>query len=215
MIKIFCEGIGDQIFIADFIEAHFQIVFEREIKKKGIKVDIKNSKIEIIPIDGCANINKDFIKQQFVNNTEIGGYNILIFDADYTGISGNNGYENCITMIHNLRNHQTLPIVFEHFLWPNNKSDGVFENLLEKLIPVDKREVISCLESNSHCLNILKEKLEIRVPTIKEKLSSYLYLFNQPTNVHQRSYINDCWHLRIEECEELLDFKNFLSPYIL
>lgn len=40
MKKIFCEGISDQIFITDFIEDHFDIIFRREeitkIKNKNL-----------------------------------------------------------------------------------------------------------------------------------------------------------------------------------
>lgn len=214
MLKIFCEGIGDQIFIADFIESQFQIQFDRVIDRKTNSVSIKNENIEIIPIDGCKQIKKIVIKQLFVNNSELGGKNILIFDADYTGVNGNNGFENCNIMIENLKEHQSNPIEFSHYLWPNNKDDGLFENLLDKIIPTDKYCVVGCLESNLSCLNLLKEQHSIKVPGIKEKINSYLHLFSQPTKLIERSYKNDFWHLDTTICEELSFFKSFLKDHL-
>ncbi|WP_025146055.1 DUF3226 domain-containing protein [Pedobacter jeongneungensis] len=213
MLNIFCEGIGDQLFIADFIESHFPIILERTYEKfNNDKVlVIKNATIEIIPINGCKQINKLVIKDLFVNNTERGGKNLLIFDADYTGINGNNGFTNCNTMIENLKKHPTQPIEFIHFLWPDNKNDGLFENLLEKLIPNDKIEIVRCIESNLECLTVLKHIHDIKVPGIKEKISSYLHLFSQSTKVMDRSYKSIFWNLSLENCNELLDLKIFFE----
>lgn len=216
MLKIFCEGIGDQIFIADFIECQFEIKFDRNIDRLGGSnlLTIKNEQIEIIPIDGCKKINKVIIKQLFINNSDVGGKNILIFDADYTGINGNNGFQNCNVMIDNLKKNQTNPMEFSHYLWPNNKDDGLFEDLLEKIIPKDKYPVIKCLESNLSCLNSLKEQHVIKVPGIKEKINSYLHLFAQSTKLIERNYNNDFWHLDTSSCEELLAFRQFLFQHL-
>ncbi|MCW8313503.1 hypothetical protein K7A41_19910 [Sphingobacterium sp. InxBP1] len=216
MLKIFCEGIGDQVFIADFIEIHFGVAFERTIgndtRKKAIS--IKSSDIEIIPIDGCKNIHQLIIKKQFMDNTEMGGKNLLIFDADYSGVNGNNGVLNCVTMIENLKSHPEHPIEFSHFLWPNNESDGLFENLLEKLIPEENKILIQCLESNVSCLNSLKSMLPIKVPGIKEKINSYLHLFNQPTQLERRTYKNSFWQLDVATCNELKILRDFLEKFI-
>ena len=94
MKKIFCEGIGDQIFIADFIEYHFDIIFQRDYNKKNDKIKVHNAEIEIISIDGCTKIREQIYKEQFIDNTEKGGVNIIIFDADYKDLgNGNNGFE--------------------------------------------------------------------------------------------------------------------------
>jgi len=216
MLKIFCEGIGDQVFIADFLEIHFGITFERVINDNGTNksLSIKNKDIEIEPINGCKNIHQLVIKKKFIDNTEMGGTNILIFDADYEGINGNNGIVNCSVMIEALKVHPKYPIEFVHFLWPNNETDGLFENLLEKLIPGEKHQVIKCLESHHSCLGALKANLPIKVPGIKEKLNSYLHLFKQPTQLDKRTYKNDFWHLDVSVCSELQIFKYFLAKFI-
>lgn len=215
MLKIFCEGIGDQVFIADFIETHFPVKFERIQESKGAQsLLIRNDSIQIIPIDGCKKIHNLVVKQLFTNNTELGGKNLLIFDADFTGINGNNGYENCSTTIENLKNHDKYPIDFFHFLWPDNANDGLFENLLEKMIPNEKKSVVQCIESHLHCLTSLSTTQPIKVPGVKEKISTYLHLFSQKTKLIDRRYNSGFWRLDPNECAELQIFKDFLSAHL-
>ena len=215
MLKIFCEGIGDQVFIADFIEAQFPITFDRIQEANGAKsLLIRNNEIEIIPIDGCKKINNLVVKQLFTNNTELGGKNLLIFDADYTGINGNNGFGNCNNTIENLKKHEKYPIDFFHFLWPDNTNDGLFENLLEKIIPSEKLSVIHCIESNITCLTALSAQHPIKVPGIKEKINAYLHLFSQSTKLIDRRYNSNFWHLDPTICTELQIFKEFLSTHL-
>lgn len=216
MLKIFCEGVSDQVFIADFIEFHFNVHFERTIEKKGGQpsISIRNSEIEITPIDGCTNIHQLVIKKMFIDNTELGGTNLLVFDSDYTGVNGNNGFSNCLTMIEGLKNNNENPILFHHFLWPNNKEDGLFEDLLGKMIPEEKYCVMECIETHLSCLASLKSHLPIKVPGIKDKINSYLYLFNQSTKQVERTYKNDFWHFDTAKCADLLVFKEFLLGFI-
>lgn len=215
MLKIFCEGIGDQIFIADFIESQFPIVFDRIQGTNGAQsLLIRNDEVEIIPIDGCKKINNLIVKQLFTNNSELGGRNLLIFDADYTGINGNNGFNNCNNTIENLKKHEKYPIDFFHFLWPDNTNDGLFENLLEKIIPSEKLSVIHCIESNLTCLTALSTQHQIKVPGIKEKINAYLHLFSQSTKLIDRRYNSDFWHLDPKICAELQIFKEFLSTHL-
>lgn len=214
MIKIFCEGIGDQIFIADFIESIFEVRFTRETSLKNKdKIIIKNEKIEIIPIDGCKKIKQDIFKDLFINNSDIGGKNILIFDADFTNVNGNNGFVNCSRMVEELKNHPEKPIIFEHYLWPNNQDDGLFEDLLIKIIPDKHLPVIKCISSHQECLSSLHD-LNINVPGIKEKISYYLYMFNQDSKASKRRFNNEYWCLDINKCEELLNLKKFLTNTI-
>lgn len=216
MIKIFCEGIGDQIFIADFLEIIFDLKFDRELpNKKSIdKITIKNENIEIIPIDGCKNIKLDVIKDYFINNSEVGGKNILIFDADVTNVNGNNGFTNCNRMVEELKNHPEKPIVFDHYLWPNNQNDGLFEDLLIKIIPNKNLPVIDCISSHQDCLRSLGENLELNVPGIKEKISYYLHMFKQESKASKRRFNNAFWCLDVSKCDDLLSFKNFMEQML-
>jgi hypothetical protein len=112
-INIFCEGITDQVFIADCLTTFLNIQVIREPKKdKKDKLDIffyefeenkeinkinveklhelkaKNSNLfriygEIIEVGGCTNLTNDIYIQRLKENIETGFFNIVIFDADF------------------------------------------------------------------------------------------------------------------------------------
>lgn len=86
MLIIFCEGVTDQIFIADCIEKYFDIIFERKKNRKSDKkIDIGfENKIEIIEIGGCEKLSADIHVDRMKDNLSNEGANIVIFDADYT-----------------------------------------------------------------------------------------------------------------------------------
>ena len=153
MKKIFFEGIGDQIFIADFIEYHFDIIFQRDYNKKNDKIRVHNAEIEIISIDGCSKIRKQIYKEQFIDNTEKGGVNIVVFDADYKNIgNGNNGFQSCCQKLDDLKKELT----FEYFLWPNHENDGYLEDVQKNMIPKSKLPIINCMDSHFSCLDSLR-----------------------------------------------------------
>ena len=212
MIKIFCEGIGDQIFISNFIEFHFEIKFEKI--KNDNKITIKNEIIEIIPIEGCTKIHEDYIKNQFINNSESGGINLLIFDADYKNVNGNNGYEACMHKLENLKNHVDNPIIFESFIWPNNSSDGFFEDLLINLIPDDKKEVLDCIMNNRKCISSINKALEVNIPSEKELINYYLYILKQSTKNIDKTYLNEFWCLEKDKYAGIESLYHFFEEYL-
>lgn len=216
MIKIFCEGIGDKIFLADFIESYYNIVFERKYTKKEHVEIFYQDKIEIEDIEGCANIHLDLYKNKFKNNTEISGKNILIFDADYTKNNGNNGYESCIRKLNAIKEHEVFPIEFEHYLWPNNTTDGYFEDLLVDIINIKNKPILDCIESNIHCLTELSKTLNFNVPDDKAKINYYLHMFNQKTKPGERNYKDiEFWSLDCNIHQPLKKLKDFFDIHLL
>lgn len=67
---------------------------------------------------------------------------------------------------------QGIPV----FLFPNNQDKGCFENLLEKMIQPDKKEILSCFEKFQNCIKKLDKKY--KSPDIKAKMYSYLSVQN-------------------------------------
>src|SRR4051794_36754286 len=92
-IIIFCEGITDQVFIADCLEYFFGInIIKRANPKDKHKLKITlGQESEIIDIEGCSKLSNKFYLDLLKDNSEEGGVNIIIFDADSAG-SGNNGF---------------------------------------------------------------------------------------------------------------------------
>jgi hypothetical protein len=116
-------------------------------------------------------------------------------------------------MIETLKSNKEAPIIFDHFLWPDNIGDGFFEDLLIKIIPEEKSQVINCIESHLTCLTSLQSHLTIKIPGIKEKIGFYLNTFQQPSQVSKRQYNNEFWMVDIAKSTELFGRQNI--PFLL
>jgi hypothetical protein len=208
MKKIFCEGISDQIFIADFIEYHFDIIFRREEITKNKKIRIYSKDVEIVSIDGCSKIHTELYKQQLIENTETGGLNVIVFDADYKDMSnGNNGYESCCQKLDNLKEE----ISFEYFLWPDNENDGYLEDVQKTMIPNMKKPILDCMDNHFSCLDSLRNEHKIKEFGDKDIILIYLHYCqkeNKPSAVRYND--EEFWNLCAEENEPLKRFKKFL-----
>ncbi len=208
-IKIFCEGVTDQVFIADCLELFFEIATKRNYDKKTKKWEILFNEVsEIVEVKGCDNLKEKIYIDKMIDNSEIGGINLVVFDADKPG-NGNNGRENAIKKLEAIQEEAT----FNFFLWPNDTSNGEIEDLLRKLVPSDKELIFKCFENQVECLeNTSIENLKL--PTIKEQLNFYLYTVNQEPGERNRDYKNKSfWNLDFEQNEDLKKFKIFLEPY--
>ena len=92
-VKIFCDGITDQIFIANCIELLFPSITVTISKRKE---DSKKRMVtfgeggEVIDVGGCANLNNEVYLEKMRDNSAERGVNLVIFDADYTEQSNGN-----------------------------------------------------------------------------------------------------------------------------
>jgi len=210
MIKIFCEGITDQVFIADYIEHYYNVTFYREIKHNDKnKLDIYiTDKIQIIEIGGCSKLNNDLYVSALIDNYEEGGRNIVIFDADYTGKpNGNKGYKACNQKLKNII--QNKGVKFDYFIWPDNQNDGEVEHLLRTLIPNDKECIYECINSHQTCLNSLPFD-NLKIAELKDKVSYYLHTCNLDSRPKKRDYKNvEYWTLDESKNNKLKLFKDF------
>ena len=159
-VLIFCEGVTDQIFITDCLELFYGIVCNRIIKKgKNVEVSFdKNS--AIVDVGGCSKLSDPIFVSQMEDNSELGGVNIIVFDADVpgrmnanSGKIGNNGFSNCTNKLEALKANKKLS--FHYYIWPNHREDGMIEDLLRKLIPQSKEPILNCIESHKNCLESL------------------------------------------------------------
>ena len=162
-VKIFVEGIADEEFIRQFL------IYELKFNP---------SKDSIISLQGKDRLKvKDLSKlkqvtQSFVINTEKGGINLLIFDA-------NGNFQNRKNEIDEWK--KQLGIEFITFLLPNNSNNGALENLLEKLIPANNSDAnrypqnhqrfIDCFSAYQVCLDA---DPRYKVPILKTKIYAYL-----------------------------------------
>jgi len=212
-ITIFCEGISDQIFISDCLELFYNI---KKLNKSKIKdsVDLLLENNNMIRnINGCSNLSNDINIQKMIESVELGGKNIVIFDADYkkhnitSQSTGNKGYNSCKFKLEELKKNSNVQ--FDYYILPNNSDDGLFENLLRKLIPPSMEPIFECIQSHQHCLGNLNFA-NVQIADLKQQINFYLYTLNQ--NTINRDYKNsDYWNLNFEEILELKKFKDFLN----
>lgn len=225
-ILIFCEGVTDQIFIADCLEVFYGFNTNRkdnsrktingiEERKKEIKFsDSATIEGEVIDVGGCSKLVKqEFLHSMMADNTELEGINIVIFDADYTKKdSGNKGFDACSHKLTNIQKRKNIN--FESYIWPNNKEDGEIEDLLRQLIPIHKECIFNCIEAHQSCLKSLGIE-NLRYADLKEKISFYLYTSSIKSESRIRDYKdNNVWHLLSNENEDLNAFKSFLHKII-
>jgi hypothetical protein len=211
-LSIFCEGVTDQLFLADCLEFFYGFKFERNFDPKKIKIFNKSRKIEIIDVGGCTKLSNDLYLNQLKDNIEYGIRNVVIFDADTTGkTNGNKGFKACTQKLNNIKKNNGVD--FEFFIWPNHKDDGIIENLLKNLIPANKMNVYNCIESHQICLSSLSDE-KIRIADLKEKIGYYLFTCNSDSNVKKRNYKDtDFWNLDLTNTE-LIKLKTFLDSFV-
>lgn len=215
--KIFCEGITDQVFIADCLEIFYTYTSIRE-KIKGTSKNsdklkiIINDNIEVIEVGGCEKLSVDIYSSMLEDNVANGGVNIIVFDADYAGkINGNKGHELCVKKLEDIKRNKSL--VFEYYLWPNDKGDGIIEDLLRKLIPTDNECIYGCIEAHHLCLESLPIT-DLRVAELKEKVGYYLYTVNKASRPSCRDYKDSkFWNLDVGSVDDLANFKSFLDAF--
>lgn len=195
-VKIFVEGPADK----RFIEQYCKYLFDKDI-----------------PVKDCGGYNK--IKEQafineFLKNSDAGGVNLVIFDAD-------EDYENRRKELEKIKNDKNLQ--FELFLFPNNNDSGALETLLERIINPVNQGVLDCwytYEAELKKLSIpWKTPQTPTIPASKTKIYGYLEALTGTTKREKetikevnRNYCDrNLWNLESENLEKL---KLFLEKNI-
>ncbi len=213
-ILIFCEGITDQVFIADWLEKNFSFSTSRESRKdsknKKLKITFGNDnfKGEIIDVGGCDRLRRnELFHTEMQDNTKEGGINIVVFDADYTNQdNGNKGINACKQKLNSIKTDKKID--FNYYVWPDDKSDGEIETLLRKLVPQDKEVVFECIDKHQECLKATNIE-NLRVADLKTKIGYYLYTAKQQSEGRNRDYKNsDFWNMDTENTflKHFIDF---------
>lgn len=164
MAKIFIEGKNKKVPESEFLCTILQHI--------GVAVD----QYELIHTDGYKNLLDSAITSNIEimrANTDAGGKNLVIFDADTAG----NGGSFAVRQIELLKRKAALGLDFELFLWPDNQSDGDVEMLMESVARKDLYpEFFECFSKYEHCMSQRKnDKGEsfYTTPNRKGKLHTY------------------------------------------
>ena len=193
---IIVEGEADKKFMEDY----YHHLFQTPAPKDGI-----------IHTGGYKNLANEVILRQMQMNTDQGGVNLVIFDAD-------DDYKTRWEELSSLK--EQYGVEFELFLFPNNQDAGALEDLLENIINPNNRPILDCWENYEEELR----KLEIpgrtppplTTPAKKTKIYGYLEALLGESKKEkkmikeiERNYENPLhWDLDAEYLERLKEFLN-------
>lgn len=107
-----------------------------------------------------------------------GDKNIVIFDCDDASTGG--GLENRKVRFESMK--KDLNVEFSYFLFPNNKDDGAFEDLLLHIINSDHSGIMDCFSKYESCVggqNASKGGNVYEMPNIKAKIYTYITSFKR------------------------------------
>ena len=200
--RIFVEGDADKKFLSDYYHHLFQErVPQYSINHTG---DLKGDKT-----GGYKKLSDEINIREMRINTDQGGVNLVIFDADKDIEARRKELEAVKEQYH---------VEFELFLLPNNQDTGELEDLLENIINPNNRPIMDCWEDYEKEL----VKLEIpgrtppplTTPAKKTKIYGYLEALLGDSNTQKelikevnRNYGNTLhWNLDAEYLEPLKGF---------
>jgi hypothetical protein len=202
-IKIFVEGIADKKFLIDYISYIYSLTLKSD---------------DIVETGGWTRIYSqgadELIKIKLIQNSDNGGVNLLIFDADLD-------YQKRLIEIQDWKNQTGLD--FEIFLWPNDIDSGDLETLLEKIINPINSPIFDCWENYETCLKsktINGRNIPLTIPAKKTKIYGYLESLlgvskSEKEKIKERSreYKNtDHWDLNSRHLDSI---KSFLDKFFI
>lgn len=139
--------------------------------------------------------------------------NYLIFDADTDITEG--GFKKRKAYLLEIK--QRLNLDFELFLYPNNRDDGIFENLLERIVNTNHRRVIEYFKEYeqklAECKN-LDGSAPYETPDQKARMYAYISAFKRSLGQKEKfknkkdwDFLNpEYWNLDSDELKPLVDF---------
>lgn len=183
-ILIYGEGEEDKIFLLDFI--HFRFGDD----EKYFEVEATHSKTKIPKV-----------APKLQENTDAGGVNIIIFDAD-------NDFEKAKNDILNEKEKNNLEL--DYFLFPDNENIGQFETLLMQICPIENLAFFDCWKSFYDCTDKLVNKKSSLYSKTESQCYCEIYLDKSIVRKIEKkkiSYINsDAWNLKHTALEPLYLF---------
>jgi hypothetical protein len=215
-IKIFVEGKDDQALIRDALKLWY-------------KIEINESQLNelIVKTNGYTNIPlllNDFNEVDKGNKRE-SGVNILIFDADETGMDDkfnhkNDEYGGFLRKTHYLEKQKSeLSINFEYYLFPKNEDEGCLEDFLRGIS--EYQDFYTCWDEMNLCL---ARYSKFSLPNKKGMIYSYIDSMFLPTNNEKekmkkyqssKDFINNFWDLNPETNVFAAKLKSFLDNNFL
>lgn len=225
-ILFICEGNAEVFLLYKILREEFKIEIEekiltndenlnmKEIKQFTFLGKVNNNNIYIGNISGVKNLNSVYLTEliessQFYKLDKI----LFIMDADY-GDNNESGFtrmEKSITDIIK-KIQETKNIKTAYFISPNNRDDGMIENLLieamkcKKIKEYIKEEVVPKIRKMEDC--------EITKFSESKSIFMMIAATQSPMKGNASSFITDCYKKLDKDNEYFKGIKNFISKAI-
>lgn len=194
MTRIFVEGRDKE-----FIEVYLSHLYR----------DTWKGKVEVISTGGYTSLYATEVNKSKLEDTlRGGGVNLVIFDADFSSNGGSHDVRMSFLQLQ-LKHIGYTP---EIFLFPDNKEDGDFETLLEKIINPSHMGLLSCFKGYEKCISGYNQPL-YKTPNRKNMIHSYLYTFikseEDEKSFNKKSYLymnTEYWNLNVIHLDPLKEF---------
>ena len=225
-ILFICEGNAEVFLLYKILREEFKIEIEeknlkndgnlnmKEIKQFTFLGKVNNNNIYIGNISGVKNLNSVYLTE-LIENSQFYKLDKILFimDADY-GDNNESGFtrmEKSITdiikKIQEIKNIKTA-----YFISPNNRDDGMIENLLieamkcKKIKEYIKEEVVPKIRKMEDC--------EITKFSESKSIFMMIAATQSPMKGNASSFITDCYKKLDKDNEYFKGIKNFISKAI-
>lgn len=165
--------------------------------------EIRIEDFDITGVGGKDNLkNHDNAMQQ---NSAKHEKNIVIFDCDSPETDG--GLSKRIKQMEELKKEFNME--FDYFLFPNNKDNGTFEDLLLHIVNPQHKGLLDCFEGYEMCIKGCDNDNLYQTPNKKAKIYSYITSFRR-SRKEDNNLKNGDWNFKNSQYWRL--DAEYLSP---
>ena len=225
-ILFICEGNAEVFLLYKILKEEFKLEIEekiltndrnlnmKEIKQFTLLGKVNNNNIYIGNIRGVSNLNSTYIIE-LIENSQFRKLDKILFimDADYreNNESGFIRMEKSIVDIIK-KFQETRNIKTDYFISPNNRDDGMIENLLI--------EAIKCKEIKEYIKNEvvpnIREMESCEITDFSESKSIFMMIAatQNPMKGSASTFITDCYKKLDKDNEYFKGIKDFISKAV-
>lgn len=225
-ILFICEGNAEVFLLYKILKEEFKLEIEekiltndrnlnmKEIKQFTLLGKVNNNNIYIGNIRGVSKLNSAYVTE-LIENSQFHKLDKILFimDADYRE-NNESGFirmeKSIVDIIKKIQ--ETRNIKTDYFISPNNRDDGMIENLLI--------EAIKCKEIKEYIRNEvvpnIREMESCEITDFSESKSIFMMIAatQNPMKGSASTFITDCYKKIDKDNEYFKGIKNFISKAI-
>lgn len=225
-ILFICEGNAEVFLLYKILKEEFKLEIEekiltndrnlnmKEIKQFTLLGKVNNNNIYIGNIRGVSNLNSTYIIE-LIENSQFRKLDKILFimDADYRE-NNESGFirmeKSIVDIIKKIQENRNIKT--DYFISPNNRDDGMIENLLI--------EAIKCKEIKEYIKNEvvpnIREMESCEITDFSESKSIFMMIAatQNPMKGSASTFITDCYKKIDKDNEYFKGIKDFISKAV-